>query len=266
MVPSRLIRLAWCVTAALSILMVLVAPTSAGPSGAIAELEYSPATVAPGDTVAVSGRCLTNGSPTQVARVVALIHEEGPPAENFSMAVVYGVDATGGFSGGFVVPSNARVGDWGFSVSCLSGDVPSGSSEPAPLRVVDEPGGPFAMDITLSPGTIEPGDVLRVTGHCTNDGAPTETARLEVVGLWPELFTPFVVVEAPVDLDGSFAADLTYPADGPFETRAVVLLCRSGADVIAHSVAANFTVTEPVEPVGPPPAGPVPVLDIGYTG
>ena len=269
MVPPRLSRLAFTAIAALPIVSGAVAPTSAGPPEVIAELEYTPATVAPGDTVAVTGRCLTNGAPTQVAHVLAGHHEEGPPAEDLSLEVVYPVDIDGDFSGGFVIPSNVRAGDWSINMLCLTGDAVYGTSDPAPLTVAGEPGGPFSIDVQLSPDTILAGDELQVTGRCINDGLPLETARLQVPGLWPDLYTPDVSVDTPVSADGTFAAGLTYPVDGQAGEHAVVLSCHSGDDVIAETAYAPFAVREPIGHVDHfdlPPATPTPVPAVDYTG
>lgn len=270
MVPARLShRVALTAILAVAWISGPVAPIGAGPPERVADLEFTPTVVAPGGTIAVRGRCLANGTPTQVARVSALSRVEGPPAEDFSMAVVYSVDATGGYGGGFVVPSDARTLDWSMRVTCWSGDAGYGASEAALLTVAGDPGGLFAMDVQVAPGTIEAGDEMRVTGRCINDGVQMETAHLEVPGLWPDIFTPLVMVEAAVDTDGLFATELRYPLEGPTGQRAVVLTCRSGADVIAETAFAPFTITEagePIDPPDPPPAVPTPVPNVAFTG
>ncbi|MFB9071572.1 choice-of-anchor G family protein [Citricoccus parietis] len=197
-----------------------------------AELSVSPGTVAPGEDVTVDG----SGYPPNAEVEVQLLDPEGNPVPGTESAVT--TDENGDFTTTITVPEGTEPGD--YDAEAISG----GMQETAPLTVEDaDQAGP--VDLSVSPGTVAPGDEVTVDGS----GFPPNT-EVEVQLLDPE-GNPVPGTETTVTTD----------ENGDFETTITVPEGTEPGDYDVVAEAGDETETAPLE-VEAPDAGTTPELSV----
>ncbi|NUL48331.1 choice-of-anchor G family protein [Cellulosimicrobium funkei] len=197
-----------------------------------AELSVSPGTVTPGEDVTVDG----SGYPPNAEVEVHLLDPAGEVVPGTETTVT--TDENGDFTTTITVPEGTEPGD--YDVEAISG----GMQETAPLTVEDaDQAGP--ADLSVSPGTVAPGDEVTVDGS----GFPPNT-EVEVQLLDPE-GNPVPGTETTVTTDenGDFTTTITVPEGTE----------PGDYDLVAE--AGDVTETAPLE-VEAPDAGTTPELSV----
>lgn len=111
------------------------------PSGTSGSFSYYPTVVQRNGTIHVSGHCLWGGSAQGVSMAVNVIYKIGSPGgDHYSFGEVFIPAADGSVAGSISVPSDAMVGDYVISSSCVLQDQVF-FSESGPLTVTG-PGPP----------------------------------------------------------------------------------------------------------------------------
>ncbi|MFC7400996.1 choice-of-anchor G family protein [Citricoccus sp. GCM10030269] len=171
------------------------------------ELSVTPGSVAPGDDVTVEG----SGYPPNEDVEVQLLDPEGDPVAGTATTVT--ADDDGDFTTMITVPEGIEPGD--YDVEAVSGD----TRETAPLDVeaADEVG---PAELSVSPGSVEPGDDVTLTGSGYPPNEDVEVQLLDPAGD-P---VPGTATTATTDEDGAFATMITVPEGiepGDYDVEAV---------------------------------------------
>lgn len=119
-VPTPRVRVLLLPITTLFILICWLGSAGAQPAGDEKTFERSPASGPPGTDIALSGKCLFQGQPTD--NVSILLSNSRPNDQRETYGTTFKPGADGSFAGTLHVPDTARPDNYTLSATCSNGD------------------------------------------------------------------------------------------------------------------------------------------------